>query len=420
MPPELTYLLGVLLTAVAAILLAAWLISGRIVRRRPPDLTDTPDNYGLPFEHVTFTARDGVELGGRLTSERGSQRPTVVFCAGMFGSMDGDAPLVPHFWRAGFDVLQFDWRGHGISDGPRVTLGLREPDDLRGALDFLQARGVPRIGLMGFSLGGAVALRTAAEDPRAACVVSDGGFATVEGALTGGVAERLGERTARVLRPLLWLVLRFVEVRLGERLSTASPLPVVGRIAPRPVLMIHGADDPLVPPAAQVALIEACQPPKALWQVEGAGHREAYERAPEEYLRRVLGFFRAGLAPGGPESVAQWGHSVVAHSAEEGEMAHKPVVVEQQALAVKQKYESDLLRRKNVIGVGVGWRTRDGKRTDEVTIVVTVTDKEPLDALDEKDVIPSELDGVPVDVLPVGEITSLPAPPDSSDADAGE
>ncbi len=161
MSPELVYVLGVLATLAALVLIAAWLVSGQVVRRRAPDPLSTPDEYGLPFEHVTFTARDGVRLGGRLTGNPLSQRPTVIFCAGLFGSMDGDTHLVPHFDRAGFDVLQFDWRGHGISDGQRGTLGVREVEDLLGAIDFLQARGVRKIGLMGFSMGGAVAWRAA-------------------------------------------------------------------------------------------------------------------------------------------------------------------------------------------------------------------------------------------------------------------
>lgn len=87
---------------------------------------------------------------------------------------------------------------------------------------------------------------------------------------------------------------------------------------------------------------------------------------------------------------------------------------QQQAQRVKQKYESELLRRKNVVGVGVGWRTRGGVRTDEMSIVVMVSDKQPLDALSPADVIPEELDGVPVDVLPVGDISALDAPPDAA------
>jgi fermentation-respiration switch protein FrsA (DUF1100 family) len=281
-------------TLVLLVLLAAWLVAGQMARRRSPDPPASPEDYDLPFEPVTFAARDGMKLGGWLIGE--GKRPTVIFCAGMFGSMDGDAHMAPPFVRAGFNVLQFDWRGHGVSDGPRSTLGLRERLDLLGAIDFVQSQGVQRIGLMGFSMGGAVALRVAAEDPRVACVVSDGGFARMENTLVGYALERTGGRGRWLFWAFARLVLGMVGVRLGESIYPAAPLPVVGQIAPRPVLFIHGEDDPFVPPPDQDALYAACGQPKQLWRVPGAGHREAYDLHPEEYIERVMLFFRAGLA----------------------------------------------------------------------------------------------------------------------------
>jgi fermentation-respiration switch protein FrsA (DUF1100 family) len=293
MPPFLSHLLGILAMLIALVLIAAWLLAGQIVRRRKPDPPLTPEDFDLPFDHVTFTARDGVELGGRFVGEPG-RRPTVILCAGMFGSMDGDAHMLPAFIEAGFDVLQFDWRGHGISDGQRNTLSIREASDLLGAIDFLQAEGVTRIGLMGFSMGGTVALRVAAADRRVGCVVCDGGFVDIGHVLEGFIAGRTRLPVA-LLRPAMWLVMRLVELRLGARLAQANPLPHVGRISPRPVLFIHGADDPLVPPADQDALFAACGEPKALWRVTGAGHREAYQVEREAYLQHVTDFLRANL-----------------------------------------------------------------------------------------------------------------------------
>jgi hypothetical protein len=72
--------------------------------------------------------------------------------------------------------------------------------------------------------------------------------------------------------------------------------------------------------------------------------------------------------------------------------------------AVKDKYEQRLLRKRNVVGVGIGHRRRGGQDTDELVLTVMVRHKEPRSALRGRDVIPSELDGVPVDVQSVGEI----------------
>lgn len=292
MPPGLAYGLTALATILAAVLIVAWLAAGQLTRRRAPDPPDPPDAYDLPFEHVTFAARDGVALGGWLIGEERHPRPTVIFCPGMFGSMDGDTHLAPAFDRAGFDVLQFDWRGHGISDGQRVTLGLREVDDLRGAIDFLQARGVPTVGLLGFSMGSVVALRVAAEDPRVRCVAADGAYTSMDRAVQGALHSRLRIR----FRALAWLIVRMAELRLGGvGLGAAGPLPAVAAIAPRPVLFIQGSDDPFVTPAEQAELLAACGEPKALWQVPGAGHREAHRLHPDEYTAQLVAFFREAM-----------------------------------------------------------------------------------------------------------------------------
>ena len=76
----------------------------------------------------------------------------------------------------------------------------------------------------------------------------------------------------------------------------------------------------------------------------------------------------------------------------------------QRALAVKQAHEAELLAMPNVVGVGVGLRKKRGVLTDEVALVVMVSRKLTLEAVDSSDVIPREINGVPVDVQEVGEV----------------
>ncbi len=72
--------------------------------------------------------------------------------------------------------------------------------------------------------------------------------------------------------------------------------------------------------------------------------------------------------------------------------------------AVKARYEKELLRKKNVVGVGIGLRERGGVLTDQVVLTVMVRQKEALSQLRRRDIIPAELDGVPVDVKQVGVV----------------
>jgi len=75
--------------------------------------------------------------------------------------------------------------------------------------------------------------------------------------------------------------------------------------------------------------------------------------------------------------------------------------------AVKAAHEAELMRKANVVGVGIGLRQRDGKYTGELALIVSVTRKVPPEELDAEDLVPQEIDGVPVDVQAVGMLRAL-------------
>lgn len=79
----------------------------------------------------------------------------------------------------------------------------------------------------------------------------------------------------------------------------------------------------------------------------------------------------------------------------------------QHAMEVKRRHETELMRKPNVVAVGVGFRTRGGVRTDEVCIVVSVKAKMPMSQLKHGDAIPSSIENVPIDVIETGEIRAL-------------
>ncbi|MBL7202480.1 MAG: hypothetical protein ISS56_20285 [Anaerolineae bacterium] len=78
-----------------------------------------------------------------------------------------------------------------------------------------------------------------------------------------------------------------------------------------------------------------------------------------------------------------------------------------QIQVVKEKYEQMLMQKKNVVGVGIGFRERDGQLTDEMVLTVMVSQKQPRLTLRRRDRIPEELDGVLVDVKQVGRLQAL-------------
>jgi hypothetical protein len=79
----------------------------------------------------------------------------------------------------------------------------------------------------------------------------------------------------------------------------------------------------------------------------------------------------------------------------------------QRVKEVKARHESQLMKKANVIGVGIGFKQRRGKPTDEIALVVNVTRKLPLSQLAPEDAIPNRIEGVPVDVHETGEIRAF-------------
>ncbi len=75
--------------------------------------------------------------------------------------------------------------------------------------------------------------------------------------------------------------------------------------------------------------------------------------------------------------------------------------------ALKSKYEDELLKKKNVVGLGIGYKETNGQETGQLSLIVMVRKKEPPSQLDARDLIPSQIEGIPVDVKEVGELVAL-------------
>ncbi|MGB9301693.1 MAG: alpha/beta fold hydrolase [Anaerolineae bacterium] len=294
-------LLFILLGAVS------WRWSTELIKSPRPDEPSSPTEYGLPFTEVLFPSRDGLTLHGWFIpaeavttySEESSDwaagsKGTIVFGHGRFGSKDPDLKYVPWLREAGYNCFLFDFRGHGRSEGDYTSFGYHERKDLLGAIDLLQSKGIPKVGVLGFSLGAVVGISTAAQNPAITAVVADGAFVMVRRALGRGAEERGVPRwLVRALGPsILWLAGR----RVGGDLEQSDPLRWVDKIAPRALFLIHGEEDPYVSVEEVRRLYDAAGEPKELWIAPGAGHRRVDQVYPEEYRDRVLGFFDRYLA----------------------------------------------------------------------------------------------------------------------------
>ena len=241
-------------------------------------------NLGGPYEHVSFTTSDGLELAGwYVPSKNGA---AVIAFPGRNGPQAQTRMLARH----GYGVLLFDRRGQGKSEGDPHAFGWEGEKDIEAAIAFLQRRpdvDPERIGGLGLSVGGELMLHAAAKTDALKAVVSEGA-----GSRSVGEFRRMPGATA---------VQHGVETMItaGMTLFSNSPPPplmhdIVGRIAPRPVFIIwatHGVDTEVL----NRAYFKAAGEPKTLWEIPDAKHVGGLAARPAEYERRVVGFFDDAL-----------------------------------------------------------------------------------------------------------------------------
>jgi fermentation-respiration switch protein FrsA (DUF1100 family) len=285
-------LLLILFIPLLFITVLAWLGSNYLMARRPPDAIDLPENYGLRSEAAEFQSGDGLTLRGWYILADNSVK-TLIICSGVNGSLDADVHVAPWLHEAGFNVLLFNWRAHGQSEGEVVTLGFNERYDLIAAVEFVKSKGAERIGVLGFSMGGTVAIATAAVYEDINALVVDSPFVTIVSAVAGGLIERgLHEGLSYGLARLLLIA---VCLRTQLNLFEIDLVRWISRVAPRPFLLMFGEQDVIVPKAESDLAFAHAGEPKEMWRVPEAAHRDLQVRKPQEYRRRIVEFFTLHL-----------------------------------------------------------------------------------------------------------------------------
>jgi alpha-beta hydrolase superfamily lysophospholipase len=261
--------------------------------------TDPMTELGLPYRSVEFPTSGEATLRGWLVPGTERARIGVVTAHGRGADRRDFLRHVPIFHDLGLPTLLFDYREHGTSDGAGrgMSMGFREARDISAAVRFLKETvGVERVVVVGGSLGGASAILAAAQDRTIDGVVAESPFASMARFVYDDVNRTVAHRP--LLRPLFtlpgWsgLVVEVSALRQGVS-QLSSPADVVHRIAPRPLLLMHGTGDVTVDRAHSELLYAKAGNPKELWIAEGAEHVRIFDRYPEEYRARISAFLHS-------------------------------------------------------------------------------------------------------------------------------
>ena len=291
-PPSWVRLGLRLLAAVLAVWLAASFVAERTSLHPPRrGIGPTPAAMGMAYRDVSFKTRDGLTLRGWWIP--GTRHQSIVMIHGLSNSRREPLDKAGYLHQAGYNLLVFDLRGHGQSDGEGTTMGFREPEDARAAVAEARALDLGPIALFGYSLGASIAVEEAAVNPDVSAVVEDSGFSSV-----GDVfMARFSEVTHLPDMPWAAPLLVFGQVDIGTSLWNVRPVAQAALLN-KPLLAIIGSADTIVPPAEGMAIFQAAAGPKQLFVVPDAGHVGAYNTANGKYERTVLDFLARSLEGG--------------------------------------------------------------------------------------------------------------------------
>ncbi len=260
----------------AVVLVAIVLNFGEQLERRfvffpTREVAATPSDFGVEFEDVNFTTSDGYRLNGWYVP--GRHETVWLWFHGNGGDLGHRAEEMALFHhKVGANVFIFDYRGYGKSQGQPSEQGTYR--DARAALEYLQGRPDAkgkRTVYFGRSLGAAVAVELAVEHPPAGLVL-----------VSPFTALRDMARLSHPLLPLAaWVA--------GDRYDSAAR---IGKIH-RPVLIMHGKHDEIVPVQQGEALFRAANHPKTLRLLPAAGHNDTYHAGGPVYWKQLKEFLRS-------------------------------------------------------------------------------------------------------------------------------
>jgi uncharacterized protein len=243
----------------------------------------TPDSFNLRYENITFETTDGLRLKGWFV--HGSGNKTIIV---MHGYPTNKADVLPFsmFLLKKFNVLLFDFRSFGESEGTYTTAGYKEVKDLDAAVSFLKTRNdSEKIGALGFSLGASVAIMSS--NPKIQAIVADSPYSNLN-----NMIESMYRHFFVFKHPFVYLTRLYSKIFFGVDTKDVNAEEKIKHIDN--ILIIHGKNDKQIPVKESYTLHNANNKAE-LWIVNNAGHGEIYAFNKEEYESRVLDFFEKHL-----------------------------------------------------------------------------------------------------------------------------
>lgn len=271
-----------------------WVMAAVMVYRPRIVIDEPPVALQIDADRVTFPASDGGRVAAWYVPGAATSDTTALLCHGLGGNTAGFFRMIDALHEAGIGVLAIDFRAHGESSGQLCSFGYREKNDVLGAVAWLKGEhptGSQRVVGVGASLGGAALLAAAAADPRIDGVAVLSTYASLP--------DELNDVTRRnFVPPFGWLVRYFglplASLHVGVDLHDIRPIDDVRKLWPRPVLIVHGTDDEIIPFVQGQRIFDAAPIGRSSFWVQHGSHNGILDD--RNVIDRVVGFIRSAKA----------------------------------------------------------------------------------------------------------------------------
>lgn len=243
-------------------------------------------------EDFVVRAPDGALLRGWKVRPARANGDWVLLFHGVSDNRTGMTGQAALLLRHGYGVVMMDSRAHGESGGNMATYGWLERQDTRAVVDALNSAEMPRhFFALGSSMGAAIALQSAAIEPRIAGVVAESSFSDLREVTYDYAGLHWSPWLGKTLfRPGAWTVISTAQKEGDFSIDEVSPEKSVSA-RPFSVLLICDGSDRIIPCRHTRRIFKAASGSKELWEVPRAGHASAIGAEPAEYERRVITFF---------------------------------------------------------------------------------------------------------------------------------
>ena len=249
---------------------------------------ETPATYNLPYEDVTVQSSDGLKLvGWYVPSKNGA---VIIMQHGYKSTRKELLNEAAMMYKHGYGVLLTTVRAHDYSEGELITFGKNEVNDMDAWYHYLFIHpniDLNRIGILGNSYGGMLAIQYASQNENIKAVVANCAFSS----LNDTVETSVTYFTNLPAFPFAPLIVFWAERETGFKTDDIDATQWIAKISPRPVFLMQGGKDVVISPNSGQKLYDAAGEPKELWFDPELGHVEFDTERAAEYEQRVVEFF---------------------------------------------------------------------------------------------------------------------------------